>query len=450
MPFSPWPMPPVPDTDLAAFALRHAVRLADRPALIDDRVVTYGELVERVERTAATLAGRTLVPVHVPNGTDFVVQLLAGLRAGAAVTTVSPLYTEREVANHLRIAQTLGTPGDVALLLSSSGTTGLPKVVQLSHRAVVSNLCQTAEVFPYEEGERVLGLAPFFHSMGLIVVLLHALASGATVVTLPQFDPEAMLGAIERHGVSQLLAAPPVVKFLAGSPLVDRYDISSLKVVGSGGASAGADLTRAASERLDCTVAEGYGITEFGPMVAIPPFVTGEIRHGSVGILMPGTEGQIVDGEVWVRGPQVMSGYLGNPEATAATVDADGWLHTGDLGRFDEDGYLFLGDRLKELIKVKGFQVAPAELEAVLCSHPAVADAAVVRVPDPDTGERPKAFVVTRGDLDHDELREFVASQVAPYKRIDEIEEIDALPRSPTGKLLRRLLVAEPVAAQSS
>jgi acyl-CoA synthetase (AMP-forming)/AMP-acid ligase II len=446
MPLSPWPTPSVPDVDLASFALRHAVRLAGRPALIDDRVVTYGELAERVERATHALRGRAVVPVQLPNGADFVVQLLAGLRAGAAVTTVSPLYTEREVTNHLEIAQTLSEPGDVALLLSSSGTTGLPKVVQLSHRAVVANLCQTAAVYPYAEGERVLGLAPFFHSMGLIVVLLHALASGATVVVMPRFDPEAMLTAIETHRVSQVLIPPPVLQFLTRHPAVDRFDLSSLAVVGCGGAPPGAELTRAAAERIDCEVAEGYGITEFGPMVAISPLQPELVRHGSVGQLVPGTEGKIVAGEVWVRGPQMMSGYLGNPSATAATIDADGWLHTGDTGRFDDDGYLYLGDRIKELIKVKGFQVAPAELEAVLRSHPAVADAAVVRVPDPETGERPKAFVVARGELDHDELRAFVAEQVAEYKRIDEIEEIDALPRSPTGKLLRRLLVAEPVA----
>src|SRR5262245_50524492 len=135
MPFSPWPLPSVPDVDLAAFALRHAVRLADRPALINDRVVTYGELAERVQRTAPQFSGQTLVPVHLPNGADFAVQLLSGLRAGAAVAPISPLYTEREVANHMRIARTLGSPGDTALLMSSSGTTGLPKVVQLSHRA---------------------------------------------------------------------------------------------------------------------------------------------------------------------------------------------------------------------------------------------------------------------------------------------------------------------------
>ena len=446
MPFSPWPMPPVPDVDLATFALRHAVRLADRPALIEDRVVTYGELAERVERGASAFAGRAVVPIRLPNGAEFVVQLLAALRAGAAVTPISPLYTEREATHQLRIAQTLSDPGDTAVLLCSSGTTGLPKVVQLSHRALVSNLCQTAAVFPYEEGERVLGLAPFFHGMGLCVVLLHALASGATVVVMPRFDPEGMLRAIEQHRVSQVLIPPPVLRFLAESPLVDRFDLSSLRIVGCGGAPSGAELTRAGEARLGCLVAEGYGITEFGPMVAITPFATAGVRHGSVGFLMPGTEAQIVDGEVWVRGPQLMTGYLGDPAATAGTIDAEGWLHTGDLGHFDADGYLFLGDRIKELIKVKGFQVAPAELEELLRAHPAVADAAVVRVPDADTGERPKAFVVARGEIDHDGLREFVNAQVAPYKRIDEIEEIDALPRSPTGKLLRRMLVAEPVA----
>ena len=166
--------------------------------------------------------------------------------------------------------------------------------------------------------------------------------------------------------------------------------------------------------------------------------------HGSVGLPMPGTEVELVDGEVWVRGPHLMSGYLGNAQATAATIDAEGWLHTGDTGRFDDEGFLFLGDRIKELIKVKGFQVAPAELEGVLRTHPAVADAAVVGVPDDEAGERPVAFVVARGELDRDELMAFVAAQVAPYKELREVELVDALPRSPTGKLLRRMLVLQP------
>ena len=285
MPFSHWAMPDVPDVDLATFALRHAVRLADRPALIDgERVMTYAELAERVHRAAGALAGRDVVAVRLPNSSDFAVLLLGALRAGAAVTPVSPLYTEREVADQLRltgaelVTEAAGParplpdvdPGAVALMLSSSGTTGLPKIVQLTHRAEVSNLCQTAELFPYREGERVLGLAPFFHSMGLCVVLLHALASGATVVTMPRFDLEGMLRTIERHGVSQVLIPPPVLKALAHAPVVDSFDLSSLRVVGCGGAPATAELERAAAERLDCVVGQGYGITEAGPMVAIP------------------------------------------------------------------------------------------------------------------------------------------------------------------------------------
>jgi acyl-CoA synthetase (AMP-forming)/AMP-acid ligase II len=444
MPVSPWPLPAVPDVDLATFALRHAVRLADRPAVIgDDRVLTYAELAERVDRAVAR---EPVVPVRLPNGPGFVVELLGALRAGAAVTPVSPLYTEREAADQLRLAHAVTQPGETALLLSSSGTTGLPKIVQLTHRAVVTNLCQFAMPFPYREGERVLGLAPFFHVMGLSCVLLHALASGATVVTMPRFDLEAMLQTIERHRISQVLIPPPVLAALAHHPLVDAFDLSSLRVVGVGGAPSTAELERAAAERLGCVVGQGYGMTEAGPMIAVTTTDPPQVRHGSVGRLVPGTEARVVDGEVWVRGPQLMSGYVDDPVATAATIDADGWLHTGDLGRFDDDGYLYLAGRLKELIKVKGFQVAPAELEALLRAHPAVADAAVVGVPDEAAGERPVAFVVPDGELDRDELLKAIAAQVAPYKRLREIVEVDALPRSPTGKLLRRLLVAEAVA----
>jgi acyl-CoA synthetase (AMP-forming)/AMP-acid ligase II len=426
----------VPGVDLASFALRHAVRLADRPALIADRIITYGELAERAARVTVD---RPVVAIRRPNGPELVVELIGALRAGAAVTLISPLYTEREAVPQLAIDR---ADDGVALLLSSSGTTGLPKVVQLSHRAMVTNLCQFATAFPYREGERVLGLAPFFHVMGLSCVLLHALASGATVVTMPRFDLEAMLRAIEEHRISQVLVPPPVLAALASHPLVDGFDLSSLEVVGCGGAPATAELERTAAERLGCLVAQGYGMTEAGPMIACSGTRPPVVRHGSVGRIMPGTEVRLVDGEVWVRGPQLMSGYLGDPEATAATIDANGWLRTGDLGRFDDDGFLFLRDRVKDLIKVKGFQVAPAELEALLREHPAVADAAVVGVPDDEAGERPVAFVVTRGEVDREALVALVAGQVAPYKRLREIVEVDALPRSPTGKLLRRELVA--------
>ena len=441
MPFSSLPLPDVPDADLAAFALRHAVRLAERPALIDgDRTVTYAELAARPP------AGEGVVPICRPNGAEFVIELLGALRAGATVLPVSPLFTERERAEQAQLAAALEERGDVALLLSSSGTTGLPKLVALSHRAAVTSISQFAVVFPYREGERVLGLAPFFHIMGLSCVLLHALSSGATVVTMPRFDLEEMLATIERHGITQMLVPPPVLGALARHPIVDRFDLSSLRVIGVGGAAASAELERAVEERLGCFVGQGYGMTEAGPMIASPQVDPPDVRHGSVGRLVPGTEAQIVDGEVWVRGPQLMSGYVDNPLATAATLDDEGWLHTGDTGRFDDDGFLWLGDRIKELIKVKGFQVAPAELEALLREHPAVADVAVVGVPDGEAGERPVAFVVARGDLDHDALRAHLDAQVAPYKQLREIVEVEALPRSPTGKLLRRMLVAEAVA----
>jgi acyl-CoA synthetase (AMP-forming)/AMP-acid ligase II len=434
------PLPDVPDVDLATFALRHAVRLAERPAVIDgDRVLTYCELAER---TARATTDRPVVPICAPNGADVVIELLGALRAGAAVVPISPLLTEREAAPLYAITR---ADVGIALLLCSSGTTGLPKVVQLSHRAAITSICQFASVFPYHEGDRVLGLAPFFHIMGLSCVLLHALSSGATVVTMPRFDLDDMLRTIDEHRIAHVLAPPPVLTALAHHPAVDSYDLSSLRVVACGGAAATAELERAAADRLGCLVGQGYGMTEAGPMIASPQIEPPVIRHGSVGRVMPGTEVQLVDGEVWVRGPHLMSGYLDDPDATAATIDADGWLHTGDTGRFDDDGFLYLGDRIKELIKVKGFQVAPAELEGLLRMHPAVADVAVVGVPDDESGERPVAFVVARGELDRDVVMAYVAEQVAPYKQLREIELVDALPRSPTGKLLRRVLLAQPV-----
>jgi acyl-CoA synthetase (AMP-forming)/AMP-acid ligase II len=433
-------LPDVPDVDLATFALRHAVRLADRPAVIDgDRVVTYAELAER---TARASTDRAVVAICRENGADFVIELLGALRAGAAVVPVSPLLTGREAAPLYAIER---ADEGVALLLSSSGTTGLPKVVQLTHRAAITSICQFDLAVPYREGERILGLAPFFHIMGLSLVLLHALSSGATVVTMPRFDLEEMLRAIERHRIAHMLVPPPVLTALAHHPVVDDHDLSSLRLVACGGAAATAELEAAVAARLGCQCAQGYGMTEAGPMIASPVLEPPRIRHGSVGLPMPGTEVALVDGEVWVRGPHLMSGYLDDAEATAATIDADGWLHTGDTGRFDDDGFLFLGDRIKELIKVRGFQVAPAELEGLLRAHPAVADVAVVGVPDAESGERPVAFVVARGELDRDALMAYVAEQVAPYKQLREIELVDALPRSPTGKLLRRLLVAQPV-----
>jgi acyl-CoA synthetase (AMP-forming)/AMP-acid ligase II len=206
------------------------------------------------------------------------------------------------------------------------------------------------------------------------------------------------------------------------------------------------------TDRLDCKVIQGYGLTETSPVThMIRP--DGENKPGSIGPPLASTECRLVDpetgedagdgerGELWIRGPQVMKGYLNNPEATAATVDGDGWLHTGDIGVVDSDGFFQIVDRLKELIKYKGFQVAPAELEALIVNHPEVADVAVIGVPDEECGELPKAFVVAGGEnLDEDALMDWVAGQVSPHKKVRLVEVVDEIPKSPSGKILRRVL----------
>ena len=485
---SPWPAPEVPESDLTAFVLRHAGRLAGAPALIDGasgRSLSYGELAAGVELVAGGLAARGFGPgdvlaLHLPNVPEFPIALHAALRAGGVVTTASPLFTARELSDQVRRAEarivvTVGPlaatareaageaevlelgellalageppaerpdPGAVALLLPSSGTTGLPKLVEMTHRALVTNLVQMRRPFPAVEGGRLLGLAPFFHSMGLQCVLHRGLDGGAAIVALARFDLEVTLRAMAEHRVDQALVAPPLLAAFARHPLVDAHDLSELTLLASGGAPLDPSLERAAAERVGCIVASGYGITEAGPLVSCPAVHEPEtIRVGTCGRLIPGTEAQVVGGEVWIRGPQLFQGYRDAPDATAATLDADGWLHTGDLGSVDAEGYVTLTGRSKELIKVRGFQVAPAELEQVLAGHPAVVDAAVAGVPDEDAGERPKAWIVTSGPVDEAELRAYVDAQVAPYKRLAAIEVVDELPRTMTGKLLRRVLL---------
>jgi acyl-CoA synthetase (AMP-forming)/AMP-acid ligase II len=343
---------------------------------------------------------------------------------------------------------------DLALLPYSSGTTGTAKGVMLTHRALATNVAQMQTALRQTTEDRAMAVAPFFHAVGLTVVAGVTLRSGGTLVTLPRFDLEAYLGLIERHRLTLAVVVPPIVLAMARHPAVDRHDLSSLRMVGCGAAPLGAALQQDCARRVGCPVGQGYGMTEASAAITLVD-TTAEIVPGSSGVLLPATEARIVDpvtgadlapgetGELWARGPQLMAGYLGNPAATAATIDADGWLHTGDLARFDADGALFVEDRLKELIKVKGLQVAPAELEAVLRDHPAVADAAVIAVPDERAGERPKAVVVAAGEVGADELVAHVASRVAPHKRITEVAFVDAIPVSPSGKILRRLLVAQ-------
>jgi len=508
---SSYPDVEIPDVSLPAFVLERAARLADKPALIDGptgRTITYAQLAGAVRRVAAGLAARGLgkgdvVALFSPNVPEYAVAFHGVATAGGVNTTINSLATEQDVANQLHdsgarflitvppfldralpaaekvgveevfvlgeaegatpfseLLRTGAEPPDVridpaedlAALPYSSGTTGLPKGVMLTHRNLVANICQTEVLQRVREDETLIGVLPFFHIYGMTVVMNLALHGGATLVSMPKFDLVQFLGIMRDHRITRAYLVPPIVLALAKHPAVDGFDLSSLDVILSGAAPLDADMAEACGKRLGCKVIQGYGLTETSPVTHVTND-EGTGKPGSVGEVLPNTECEVVDwatgeevghgqdGEILVRGPQVMKGYLNNPTATANTIDEDGWLHTGDIGHADEDGFFFVVDRLKELIKYKGYQVPPAELEAVLVGHPAVADAAVIPSPDEEGGEVPKAFVVLKGKATPDELMAYVAERVAPYKRIRKLEFIEEIPKSLSGKILRRVLV---------
>jgi acyl-CoA synthetase (AMP-forming)/AMP-acid ligase II len=343
----------------------------------------------------------------------------------------------------------------LAVLPYSSGTTGLPKGVMLSHRNLVAHNVQIEaqqDATCPVKGDRMIAVLPFFHIFGMTVNMNLGLTNGAALIIVPGFDPRLFLSLIQQHRITSAYLVPPSILFLAENPLVDEFDISSLQYILSGAAPLGKEQILAVSKRIDCPVHQGYGLTETSPVTHRIPDLSPLVKHGTVGVLMPNTEAMIIDtettdplavnetGELLLRGPQVMLGYLDNREATAATLDADGWLHTGDIACVDEDGYFKIVDRLKEMIKYKGYQVAPAELEALLLSHPAVADVAVIPLPDKEAGEVPKAFIVLQQEISAEAIKGWVAEKVAPYKKIRQIEFIEQIPKSPSGKILRRML----------
>ena len=344
---------------------------------------------------------------------------------------------------------------DLAVLPYSSGTTGPSKGVMLTHHNLVAHNVQVLgarNASAPGTDDRMLLVLPLFHIFAMTVIMNLGLSRGATLVILPRFEPELFLKTVQEHRITRCYLVPPIINFLAKHPLVSQYDLSSLGYILSGAAPLGVDLARAAGSRVGCTLVQGYGLTETSPATHIFPEFAGRDDPGSIGVLLPNTEARIVDldsgrdvatgerGELLVRGPQVMLGYRENPEATARAIDSEGWFHTGDVATADPEGYFHIVDRAKELIKYKGYQVAPAELEALLATHPKVADCAVVPMPDNECGELPKAFIVAREELGADELMAWVAERVAPYRRIRRVEFIDAIPKSPSGKILRRLL----------
>ena len=343
---------------------------------------------------------------------------------------------------------------DVVALPYSSGTVGRPKGVMLTHYNLVANALQAASALDVNESDTLLALLPFFHiyGLGLINVVLY---QGATAVIMPRFDPAQCLEVMRRYGVTYAPVVPPIALALATSSPGASHHVPSLRIIVSGAAPLDESVAAAAESRLGCRVIQGYGLTETSPLTHTTRVRDAHVGAAGVGPPVPNTESKVVSvetglecepqyhGEICVRGPQVMKGYLNHPEATAATIDAHGWLHTGDLGYADEHGCFFVVDRLKELIKVKGLQVAPAELEALLIAHPAVADAAVIGVSDERAGEVPKAFVVLKHKATSAEIMEYVSSRVAPHKKLHGIEFIDQIPRSPAGKILRRVFASE-------
>ncbi|GAB6859034.1 AMP-binding protein [Microbacterium xylanilyticum] len=492
-----------------------------RVALVDGMSgaeTTYRQLIGQIDLFAGALAARGIgvgdaVGLLCPNTPAFATVFHGILRAGATATTINALYTADEIANQLRDASAswlitvspllpqaeaaaaqLGLPADhlivldgaeghpslrdllaeghhapevsfdpathVAVLPYSSGTTGRPKGVMLTHRNLIANVAQSTISIDLNADDRVLAVLPFFHIYGMTVLLNLAVRLRATLVTMPKFDLVEFLRIIAEQRTSWLFIAPPIAVALAKHPLVAQYDMSSVKVVFSGAAPLDGALAHAVADRLDCLVRQGYGMTETSPVTHTIPVEREDIDLSSVGLLIPNTEARLLaedgsdvvvpadgasePGELLIRGPQVMKGYLNRPDATAEMLDADGWLHTGDVATVTAEGVFRIVDRLKELIKYKGYQVAPAVLEAVLLEHPAIADAAVIGAPDEDGQEVPKAFVVLQSgaSLDEDGVKTHVAAHVAPHEKVRLVEFIDVIPKSASGKILRKDLRA--------
>ncbi len=514
---SPYADVDIPNTPLTHYLLGRFKNYGDKPALIDGptgRTITYNQMIGATRLVGASLSQRGFkkgdtFAIYSPNIPEYAVAFHAVSLIGGICTTINPLYTPDEVAFQLNdanakylltiplflenakkaaakahieeifvfgeaegatpFASLLQSDGllpevfitpqeDLVVLPYSSGTTGLPKGVMLTHHNIVSNLAQCLGIqeFSIMTGDDVvMGVLPFFHIYGMVVIMNAALAQGATVITMPRFDLPMFLELIQKYKVTRANIVPPILVSLAKHPIVANYDLSSLRELFSGAAPLGDELATAVSARLNCQVVQGYGLTETSPVTHVCPNIPGKIKSSSVGHPIPNTEVLVVDtatqqpvgknerGEIWIRGPQVMKGYLNRPDATAATVDPQGWLHTGDIGYVDDDGYFFIVDRVKELIKYKGFQVAPAELEALLLGHPAIADAAVIPSPDEEAGEVPKAFIVLKGETTAEAIMAWVAGQVAPHKKVRRVEFVSEIPKSLSGKILRRVLVEQ-------
>ena len=483
------------------------------------REVTYDRL-----RPSLSEAGKALemdecktLLLLVPNCPEFIISMLGAMSKGIVVSTANPTYTADELTHQVKNSQAdtiltipalketaleaaarcnisasrvkvLGEAGtepfginsstgiiepefpinsddDVAVLPYSSGTTGLPKGVMLTHYNLVANVVQLIDCPDKDvrlnmfEDTNVLCVLPLFHIYAMVVNGFCPLALGSKVVTIPKFEPELFLSTIQDEKITCCPVVPPIMIFLSKSPVVKNYDLSSLKTLYTAAAPCDAELQCNVTNDLGIDVLQAYGMTELSPAATVQPskkMVEGskeDIVFGSCGKALPATDLKLVDidtgkecgpnspGELYVRGPQVMKGYFNNKEATDSTMDGE-WLKTGDIFEYDANENYFVVDRIKELIKVKGFQVAPAELEGILLTHPAVADCAVVSMKDERATELPHAYIVLKKDTEAtgEDIKHYLDGKVTEYKRIAKVTFIDAIPKSASGKILRRLL----------
>jgi len=467
---------------------------------VTGRQFTAKAFIDSVKSLAGGLSAKgfgkdSTVALIAANSPDFCIVFHAIAWAGGTITTFNPTYTASEINHQLNdseaeflitdpmfletvregmilavIGQADGAQsldefyGDPlahqvpvdrdshsVVLPYSSGTTGLPKGVRLSHRNLVVNVDQLVVGADFQPGEVAAGFLPLFHIYGMTALMNLHLAGGGALVTMPRFDLELFLKISQDHKARRMWIVPPVALALAKHPMIDNFDLSSMDQVVCGAAPMGEELSDAVTARLGCAMCQAFGMTELAPASHVTPLTAP--RSGSSGLALPNTQCRIVDaetgedlaagekGELWIKGPQVMMGYLNNEKATTEMITSDGWLKTGDIAIIDVDGYMFVVDRLKELIKYKGFQIAPAELEATLVSHDQITDAAVIGQPDPEAGELPIAFVVAADPtLKEDEIKLFVSEKLANYKQLHNVSFVDAIPKSASGKILRRVL----------
>lgn len=495
---------PYPEISLHQLLARPAATMPERPALIgvDGQQFSYRRLFQASRSLARMLQDAGLqrgerVAIYAPNCPEYAVVAHATSMAGGTLTTLNPLYRAREVVYQLTDAGakilfyhpmvhpvveeaqpalpdvrlvsladiwtiadqtppepyplTIDARQDIAALFYSSGTTGLPKGVMLTHFNLVANIRQACASFGSTAMARPLAFLPFFHIYGFTLILSTTLALGGTCVVMPSFDPKMVLELIQHHPITNLPTVPAALLALVNHPGAEQYASTSLRLVLCGAYAVPAEIERRAKQLFpSATFVEGYGLTEAAPLTNLNPL--GYVRSGTFGVPVSDTLEQVISletglpsalgepGELWVKGPQVMKGYWQRPEESAQALTPDGWLRTGDLVRADADGYVAFVERLKEMIKYRGYQIAPAELEAVLLEHPAVLDVTVVPKPDPETGEAPKAFVRCRPGVTvtPEELMAHVELRVAPYKKIRELEFVEAIPKTASGKTLRR------------